>query len=53
MNGLADKRANKCEHVYTTPHPCVAAQTRLTRRASDLQELTATPGGLRIAHESF
>ena len=33
MRGLADKRENRCEHVYTTQHCCVAAQTRLRRRA--------------------
>ena len=39
----------KCEHVYTTRQPGVAMQTRLRRRASILQGLTAILVGLEIA----
>lgn len=49
MRGLADQRESECEHVYTTQHCCVAAQTRLARHASSLQELMGMLVGRRIA----
>ncbi len=49
MRGLADQWESECEHVYTTQHCCVAAQTRLVRRASRLQELMGMLVGRRIA----
>jgi hypothetical protein len=49
MRGLGDQRKSECEHVYTTQHCCVAAQTRLVRRASSLQEFMGMLVGRRIA----
>ena len=49
MRGLADQRESECEHVYTTQHRCVAAQTRLVRRASVCRNLWAILVGRRIA----
>ena len=46
MMDLADRPESECEHVYTTGHRCVAAQTRLARRLSRLQGLTALLVGL-------
>lgn len=42
MRDLAVKRQTECEHVYTTPHGCVAAETRLGRQVqlcSNLQPI--------------
>lgn len=49
MRGLADQQESECEHVYTTQYCCVAAQTRLVRHASSLQELMGMLVGRRIA----
>jgi hypothetical protein len=49
MRGLAGQRERECEHVYTTRHGCVAAQTRPVRGVSSLQELTCIMVGPRIA----
>lgn len=49
MRGLAGLRESECEHVYTTRHRCVAAQTRPAGRVSSLQELTGVTVGQRIA----
>ena len=49
MRGLAGQWENECEHVYTTRHGCVAAQTRPARGVSTLQELTPATVGQRIA----
>ena len=49
MRGLAGQLESECEHVYTTRHRCVAAQTRPAGCVSSLQELTADLVGQRIA----
>jgi hypothetical protein len=49
MSGLAGQSGDECEHVYTTPHGCVAVQTRPARCLSSLQELTGATVGPRIA----
>lgn len=51
MRDLAVKRYGECEHVYTTALGCVAAETRLGRPVSTLQELAADLVGQRIAIE--